>query len=521
MSFQFVKRPTRSESENDLLKMENKTNIENDLVHNKFPEIANNILPTKKSIFAIQMEQKRASSHKHNTKNDDIKIGFPMASHRDIVTISPNKLQEQIIQKTEKSQNALSNQDINHENMTCLEQMTEKEKETARQDIYDSLNLKSINYLMNRRSKNSVVKNTEDNNSGVNQDESSTTLCDDHESKFKPNMTTNLNDSNDLETGLTSNMDKLAWISTPVANSEGESRFDFKGILIDHKNDVTPEYSGLNHHGESPDLSGYTLLELLHLSKSTVSIQRIIAFLTIGRILQNVYNEEYSGLECKKYLNILLKNDLLISVRIGIDQSHPTLIDQSLTTLSIFLGCYSQTNQSRTFEDLFHFLSFTNHGERSISLSRQSQISFKSRSLGRKIELNIPESSENYEDILTLLKEDYVLGLISTNILVRFRYILESECQTVLKVEILSILIVFASHSTNATEDILACPGLIDIIQKSMMINWPTNDHNDILVAVKYLRLFHMLSQGSLQACEAIYNHGIVTQIVYFIINIR
>lgn len=48
-------------------------------------------------------------------------------------------------------------------------------------------------------------------------------------------------------------------------------RFDLSGNLLTREmQESLPTYHGLHHHGEDPDLAGYTILELLHLSKSTV-----------------------------------------------------------------------------------------------------------------------------------------------------------------------------------------------------------------------------------------------------------
>ncbi|OMJ20995.1 RNA polymerase II-associated protein rba50 [Smittium culicis] len=64
-------------------------------------------------------------------------------------------------------------------------------------------------------------------------------------------------------------------------------RFDFNGTLVDVLDDI-PTYEGLHHHGENPDSAGYTIPELLHLSRSTVSGQRAIANKLIGNILHNI-----------------------------------------------------------------------------------------------------------------------------------------------------------------------------------------------------------------------------------------
>lgn len=48
-------------------------------------------------------------------------------------------------------------------------------------------------------------------------------------------------------------------------------RFDLSGnLLTKEMQESIPTHHGLHHHGNDPELAGYTILELLHLAKSTV-----------------------------------------------------------------------------------------------------------------------------------------------------------------------------------------------------------------------------------------------------------
>ena len=51
---------------------------------------------------------------------------------------------------------------------------------------------------------------------------------------------------------------------------------------------------GLHHHSENPQLAGYTLAELAHLSRSTLPGQRCISIQTLGRILHKLGKHHYS-----------------------------------------------------------------------------------------------------------------------------------------------------------------------------------------------------------------------------------
>ncbi|KAM9912315.1 hypothetical protein OXX69_002672 [Metschnikowia pulcherrima] len=96
---------------------------------------------------------------------------------------------------------------------------------------------------------------------------------------------------------------KLAWMTTPMPKHKissydaiGGMRFDFKGNLVelDDKSQDTPTHLGLHHHAENPQLAGYTLAELVHLSRSVVPTQRCLGIQMLGRILHKLGAHKYN-----------------------------------------------------------------------------------------------------------------------------------------------------------------------------------------------------------------------------------
>jgi len=82
---------------------------------------------------------------------------------------------------------------------------------------------------------------------------------------------------------------KLAWAGTiqqPVHNYVGQNaRFEFSGhLILEESNEDNTVDKGLHHHGEEMERAGYTLNELLILSRSSNMQQRSIALETIGNI---------------------------------------------------------------------------------------------------------------------------------------------------------------------------------------------------------------------------------------------
>ncbi|KAJ2656457.1 hypothetical protein IWW48_005020 [Coemansia sp. RSA 1200] len=66
-------------------------------------------------------------------------------------------------------------------------------------------------------------------------------------------------------------------------------RFGFDGQTISEEvSGEIPTTAALHHHGDDPDKPGYTIPELLHLSRSTVPMQRAVALDTLGNIFHKI-----------------------------------------------------------------------------------------------------------------------------------------------------------------------------------------------------------------------------------------
>lgn len=110
--------------------------------------------------------------------------------------------------------------------------------------------------------------------------------------------------------------DGLKWTQDQTNEENGPTafRFDFSGKLIDSKvEDDTTRLAGLHNHGQDQDKPGYTIQELLYLSRSTTPSQRIIALQTLGRIAmmyQEVDSEAFSSLSSEQKVSkeVMLSN---------------------------------------------------------------------------------------------------------------------------------------------------------------------------------------------------------------------
>jgi hypothetical protein len=71
------------------------------------------------------------------------------------------------------------------------------------------------------------------------------------------------------------------------SDSKPSWRFNLDGELMNDEEPENQYHSELYHHGKDPDKPGYTVEELLYLTRSTVPNQRSIAFNILSRIIRN------------------------------------------------------------------------------------------------------------------------------------------------------------------------------------------------------------------------------------------
>ncbi|CEP64278.1 Rba50p LALA0_S11e00496g [Lachancea lanzarotensis] len=97
--------------------------------------------------------------------------------------------------------------------------------------------------------------------------------------------------------------DKLAWMKPVAQNAHSDiihdvsqCRFDFNANLVPPDRSIKTTKNGLHHHADNPELAGYTIGELQHLSRSTFPAQRCIAIQTLGRIVYKLGKQSYAQL---------------------------------------------------------------------------------------------------------------------------------------------------------------------------------------------------------------------------------
>lgn len=99
---------------------------------------------------------------------------------------------------------------------------------------------------------------------------------------------------------------------------------------------VTPE-KGLHHHGEEPERPGYSLQELLQLSRSSTQQQRCMALNTLANIMAKSRKGWYDQALQPAPLPALNEKNIFLLLRFSLDDSSVAVVTATLQALRSFL----------------------------------------------------------------------------------------------------------------------------------------------------------------------------------------
>ena len=274
--------------------------------------------------------------------------------------------------------------------------------------------------------------------------------------------------------------EKMKWmedVETPPEKPQNfNARFDFDGNLLPYTDETIAPNSGLHHHGEEPHRPGYTLEELMTLSRSSNAQQSSIALKTLANIIKNERQGRFLGcFDNLSLVNELLEADLVTILRVSMDNHHSdAVLDSAVQALAEILYFELEEN---TFD--FQFFQSSYHGYLSPSLySKLAE------------DKDFKEEEQELKDI-QVLKADLVLGLLRTNIIERICYLF--SCQKPLNsltiASMLKILIRFSRHSLSVASQLANHEKLLPLIFEHFLpLNYFGNGKNPIHFALKFVR---------------------------------
>uniref|UniRef100_A0A8C0HN65 RNA polymerase II associated protein 1 n=1 Tax=Buteo japonicus TaxID=224669 RepID=A0A8C0HN65_9AVES len=243
-----------------------------------------------------------------------------------------------------------------------------------------------------------------------------------------------------------------------------QARFSLKGELIPADADL-PTHLGLHHHGEEAERAGYSLQELFHLSRSQVTQQRTLALQVLGRIVQKARAGEFTSSLKGSILRLLLDAGFLFLLRFSLDDAVDNVMAASVGALrALLVSLDDEKYLDWTFSwyqgmAAFPFVPSNEEEEE----EEEEELNGTEKSQDKKLK------DENKPDP-DVARYDVVKGLLKTRIQHRLRYILEvvRPVPTVV-LDILHILTHIARHSSEACNQLLDCPRLIETIVREFL----------------------------------------------------
>ncbi|XP_034935738.1 RNA polymerase II-associated protein 1 [Chelonus insularis] len=250
---------------------------------------------------------------------------------------------------------------------------------------------------------------------------------------------------------------KLEWMKEIPASNHSDkvpeepynARFDFSGMLLPFKDDSLLN-KGLHHHGEEPDRPGYSLQELLQLSRSAAQQQRCTALTTLANIMEQSRKGLYDQVLHPSPLAILNQRNIMLLLRFSLDDLSVAIVTATMQALRAFL--YSEADE--------------------ICLDRLHGWNLNG---GTCVIPELPAPKTDVEDTATLKDHelaqlDCVAAAMRSDIVLRIRYILSEMRPPPAGVTFaLEILIRLARHSRSTALNIATTPRLLEIIANNFI----------------------------------------------------
>ncbi|XP_039752229.1 RNA polymerase II-associated protein 1 [Pararge aegeria] len=440
-----------------------------------------NIQPGSKSIYAQHIEKLKVNA---------MDVDQPSSS-LDVIKenpIIPIPLQSYILSSNEAG-------DIHKENLNILTKMSEEDILQEQQKLLSSLDPKLVNFIRaKRRDTNSqqAICNLQIME-GINDSEMNVK---DQKSKIETSSTKRndyLWDNDVLSHSQVHNWlhfenlekDKLEWIKgveeRRVESDEPyEARFDFNGYLLPYTIEYTEKTKTLYHHGEEPHRPGYSITELIELTRSNVTQQRVMALNTLAGVL-----EYYNAGIYKDIIEIPLSKIFFV-IRIAMDENKLILLEPALRAMRNLL--FNKIDEA-CLDALLGF----------------EEGSYQPCLENDKSEIDEMESKETELNDFHLAEIDLISAVIRTEILQRLFYIIDTVKPSYNSVQYaLQILTRLSRNSTETANMIVHTEHLMKSILShfvpSASINFTFDPKSiykgrPVLSALKLLRILSLQSR--------------------------
>ncbi|KAK9496533.1 hypothetical protein O3M35_013193 [Rhynocoris fuscipes] len=289
--------------------------------------------------------------------------------------------------------------------------------------------------------------------------------------------------------------EKLQWIGelpkeVKVPKDPYPARFNFEGRLLPYCDKGEGVLQGLHNHGDEQERPGYSLQELIQLSRSSVLQQRVIALNTLSKILANASNYD----ECfdMPLVPTLLEADTFLLLRFSLDDSAQPVVAAAAGAICNLI---------------------VNHlDELCLDILMGTPLGLQQPSFGVVLDVSKDDIAELKDQ--ELLKLDIIRGAIRTDLVTRIKYILMDLSTEPVEVKcMIKTLIRIARHSYESAEIVFKCSGLLDKIRALL------DSGNEGSFYPEALKLFRILSARSKSLAEAIVNNYKILEAVFSFIS--
>ncbi|KAK6307064.1 hypothetical protein J4Q44_G00222120 [Coregonus suidteri] len=270
-----------------------------------------------------------------------------------------------------------------------------------------------------------------------------------------------------------------------------QAHFDFAGTLIPPTEDL-PTHLGLHHHGEEPELAGYSLQELFLLCCSQVIQQWSLALNALAHILTKVQVGQFAAALRGSVVSTLLDSGLLFPLHFSLDDNVEGVMSATVQALRALL--VSSDDEECLDSTLSWF-----HGLASFPLLRKTRGSEVMRETAQEKEEKKTDDDVSRDD-----------GLLKMKLLPRIRYIMEVVHPSPrVDQDVLGVLIRITRHSSSAATQVLDCPRLMETVMSEFLpCSWavPTSPTPQSVYVTNGMKLIRVLDTTGRHACARLLN---------------
>ncbi|CAH0519643.1 unnamed protein product [Peronospora belbahrii] len=314
--------------------------------------------------------------------------------------------------------------------------------------------------------------------------------------------------------------DRSTKMTRPAVQAATLERFDLDGKVLKATDAELPMHSGLFHHGDDPDVAGYTLPELLHLARSSVASQRAMSLKVVAKILHNRQLQANASLPV---VPRVLPRDLAITLRLVLDDQNYTAIGHGVSALHAFIVPV----EAECFSHEKDYLTELKHGTIVLPPKvhiHQNDVTSQAKGKGHYmyeaeevVYIDTTESDDGSsisdEDLAAL---DPVQAFLKLDLGTRLWYILETirlpdQCAIE---KMLEILIAVARHSPRAAHEISSNARLIKTLQQyienEQVLTFQEDNARWLRLSLKALQFVRALCQGKRSIASAFVKSGLI-----------